>query len=305
MSRVEGVAVSGGQNMRARAAVVSDAGGIRMSDAARPEFSEFREFERRGWARVAGAYRATFGRCTSQAIEPLLDAAHVAAGTRMLDLACGPGFAAAAALRRGAIAAALDFAPEMVALAREACTGADVREGDAAALPWPDAAFDAVVSNFGINHFPDVDRALREMRRVLVPGGRLAFTVWEGNERSVGQRLLNEAIAGHGRLDVPMPPSPSAHRFADESEVRRALAAAGFAEIEIGAFDVPLAAESADQVFDVFLSGTVRLGSLLQHQAEADLRHIRAAFVGSLEPWRTPEGVAVPMRVVMTSARSD
>jgi ubiquinone/menaquinone biosynthesis C-methylase UbiE len=267
-------------------------------------FEEFRAFERRGWDRVAPNYAATFGRCTSQAIEPMLDAAQVKSGSHVLDLACGPGFSAAAAMRRGATAAALDMSPEMVALATANCRGADVREGDAAALPWADATFDCLVSNFGVNHFPDVDRALLEMRRVLKPSGRLAFTVWEPNERSTAQRLLHEAIAKEGRLDVPMPDSPAAHRFADPAEVKRSLVAAGFRAVKTRSFDVPLTAPTPREVFGVFFEGTVRLGALLHRQSEADLARIGKAFERSLAPWTTPAGVAVPMRLALTSARA-
>jgi ubiquinone/menaquinone biosynthesis C-methylase UbiE len=270
-----------------------------------PAFEEFRAFERSGWNRVASRYEATFGRCTSQAIEPMLDAAGVRSGSHVLDLACGPGFAAAAAMRRGATAAALDLSPAMVALATANCRGADVREGEAGALPWPDATFDCLVSNFGVNHFPDVDRALLEMRRVLKRNGRLAFTVWEPIERSVAQRLLHEAIAAEGRLDVPLPASPAAHRFADETEVKHALGAAGFRDIATRSFDVPLTAPTPGDVFAVFREGTVRLGAVLQLQSEADLSRIGQAFERSLAPWTTAAGVAVPMRLALTSARAD
>ena len=265
-------------------------------------FAEFAAFERAGWTRVAPGYVERFGRCTSQAIEPLLDAARVTGGSQVLDLACGPGFAAAAALARGAKAAGLDFSPPMVENARAACPGSDIREGDAAALPWPAASFDAIVCNFGINHFPDVEAALREAHRVLKPGGRLAFTVWDAAERSSGQKLLNDAIAAHGRLDAAVPPAPSAHRFADPGEARRTLEASGFTGVETRSFEVPLTAPTAEAVFEVFQRSTVRLGSLIHHQSAEDLDRIRKAFAAALEPWRTATGIAVPLRVVLTGA---
>ena len=266
------------------------------------EFAAFEAFERAGWTRVAPDYAHRFGRLTSQTIPALLDAAGVVSGARVLDLACGPGFAATAAVSRGATAAALDFSPNMVALARAACPACDVREGDAAALPWPDRSFDAVVCNFGVNHFPDVEAALREVHRVLVPGGRFAFVVWDTAERSVGQKLIYDAIAAHGRLDAPVPAAPSAHRLADAGEARRTLETAGFASVETRAFDVPFSAPGAAELFEIFLHGTVRLGTLLQSQRKEDLVRIRDAFTRSLGPWSAADGVSVPMRAVLTRA---
>lgn len=268
-----------------------------------PALDAFAAFEREGWSRVASGYAASFGRCTSLAIQPLLDAVRVATGVRVLDLACGPGYAAAAATARGATAAGLDFSAPMVARARAAAPGADVREGDAAALPWPDGSFDAVVCNFGFNHFPDVERALAEARRVLAPGGRLAFTVWDPGAGT--QRILNDAIAAHGAVETSLPAGPPAHRFADPAEARRVLAAAGFRSIESRALDVPLAAASADEIFEVFRSGTVRLGALIRYQNEADLIAIRAAFGRALEPYRAGTEIVAPMRAILTSAEID
>jgi SAM-dependent methyltransferase len=109
------------------------------------------------------------------------DAAALAPGQRVLDVACGTGVLAREAVRRvGATGhvAGLDLTPGMLAVARRVAPSVDLREGAADALPWPDASFDAVVSQFGLMFFPDRERALREMLRVLVPGGRLAVAVW-------------------------------------------------------------------------------------------------------------------------------
>src|SRR5438874_2440380 len=143
----------------------------------------FSEFERARWQAVAAPYHDYFGGLTSQSIGPLLDAVRAVRGTRLLDVASGPGYVAAAASRRGVDATGVDFSSEMVDQARRLHAGVDFREGDAHALPFPDAGFDAVVIAYGMLHFSQPERALAEARRVLRPGGRVAFSVWAPPER--------------------------------------------------------------------------------------------------------------------------
>lgn len=102
-----------------------------------------------------------------------------AAGERVLDVGCGAGFDAFVAARcvgpHGRVAG-IDLSPEMLAVARAAGAPAHVEflQGTAAALPFPDASFDQVVSNGVLNLVPDKDAAYREIARVLAPGGTLA-----------------------------------------------------------------------------------------------------------------------------------
>jgi len=135
-----------------------------------------RAFEHAGWQRAAARYNGTFAQATAPFVAPLLDAAAVAAGKRVLDVACGPGHVAAAAAARRAVAEGLDFSAAMVGVARNAYPEIAVTEGDAEDLPYADGAFDAVVSSFGIHHVPRPDAALAECRRVLAPGGRMLAT---------------------------------------------------------------------------------------------------------------------------------
>ena len=120
------------------------------------------------------------------------DAAGVAPGARVLDVGCGTGAATVAAADRagpGGRAVGLDPNPEMLRVARRK-PGIKWVEGRAEALPFPDAAFDAVVSQFAMMFFEDRVAALREMKRVLVPGGRMAVAVCGAVEASPGYGAL-------------------------------------------------------------------------------------------------------------------
>jgi SAM-dependent methyltransferase len=134
--------------------------------------------------------------------------AGIAKGDRVLDVACGTGaLACTAAGRAGAAGAVtgLDASPEMLSVARTQPCAVDWVEGRAEALPFADARFDAVVSQFGLMFFDDRVAALREMRRVLRPGGRLVVAVCDAVEHSPGYRALAallQELFGAGAADA-------------------------------------------------------------------------------------------------------
>ena len=96
-------------------------------------------------------------------------------GDRVLDACCGTGDLALAAEREGGLVTGLDFSPAMLERARRKSQTVAWVEGDLLALPFPDASFDAATVGFGVRNVEDLERGLRELRRVLRPGGRLAI----------------------------------------------------------------------------------------------------------------------------------
>lgn len=134
---------------------------------------------------------------------PLLaGAAKIESGHRVLDVACGTGILARELASRVGSAGSvtgLDVTPGMLEVARNLAPDINWRHGNADALPFPDQSYDRVVSQFGMMFFPDRVKSLREMLRVLTPGGRLAVAVWDSLESMpayMEEVELLERIAG-------------------------------------------------------------------------------------------------------------
>jgi ubiquinone/menaquinone biosynthesis C-methylase UbiE len=259
---------------------------------------KFRQFEHQGWQAIASRYHSGFASVTIQSVPALLDAAHVAEHVRVLDVACGPGYVAAAATARGAAATGIDFSSEMVEEARGRYPGIDFREGDAEELSFPDSSFDALVMNFGMLHLGRPERALQEAHRVLRPGGRIAFTVWDKPEESLGFGIVLDAIKKHGELNVPIPPGPPFFRFSDHQESKRVLAAAGFTNVIVTRVPQTWRLPEADALFDVMYHGSVRNAALLRAQKPEVLEAIRSEMRTEVERAR----YELPMPVVLTAA---
>jgi len=125
----------------------------------------------------------------------------------VLDIACGTGVLTREAARRAGSTGAvtgLDLSPEMLAVAARLSPGLRWQQGSGQSLPFPDQSFDAVVSQFGLMFFPDPVAGLREMMRVLVPGGRLAVAVWASLAETpayAAEVALVERLAGSAAAD--------------------------------------------------------------------------------------------------------
>lgn len=212
---------------------------------------------------------------------------------RLLDVACGTGVVARVAAEHGVRCTGVDLSPDMLVTARELAPDLEWIHGDASALPLPDHSYDVVVCQQGLQFMPDPAAAVREMRRVLVPGGRLLVAVWRDLAFSPGfaayVEMLDRQLGAEASAVLRGPFS-----MGDAEAVRSLLTGAGFEsprdEVEI----VVARFGSAEQLFVEEVAATP-LAELVV-AAGADKQQAMAADLAELLADRTDDGgVVFPM----------
>jgi SAM-dependent methyltransferase len=206
-----------------------------------PELETYRKTVRDEWTDgdTVAAWARWHAKITAQQVnmrEALLQSARLAPGMRVLDLACGTGDPAieiAHRVRPDGTVTATDLSPQMVDACRlnasaAGVTNMDFATADAEGLRFSSASFDRVTSRLGAMYFVDIQRALAEIKRVLVPGGIVALQVWGSPEES--PYFMNAVGPFARRLSPPAPPAdaPTPLRFAPPGKLADALASAGF-----------------------------------------------------------------------------
>jgi len=208
-----------------------------------PSTSEFRQRVEKEWGadETAAAWKKNYARMKEQLAEvtkAMVEAADPKPGLSILDLASGTGEPSLSLARRvapGGTVTATDLSRGMLdALAEHAradgITNIETQVVDAHALPFPDARFDRVTSRFGVMFFAEIDRALAGIRRVLKPGGRVAFMVWGPPEP--GSFFGTMVTPFMRRVAVkPDPDGPGPMRFAEPGKLARLVEAAGFKDV--------------------------------------------------------------------------
>ena len=203
---------------------------------------DYKEMVREEWTDAAPLWQKwnhKFVIQTRAATDLVVRGAEVAPGMTVLDLASGtgePALSLAKALGPQGRVVATDLVPEMLEFAKEnaaaqGISNIEFRVADAEQLPFPDQEFDRVTSRFGIMFFPDIAKAMSEIRRVLRPGGRVCFAVFGSlDENPMFQVSLGPFLK---RVKMPPPPPDAPHifRFADETKLANAISSAGFRDV--------------------------------------------------------------------------
>ena len=192
-----------------------------------------------GWGRRAVDFSTLAEPANSREYIALHHRLDVRAGDTLVDIACGAGLAVELAGLRGARCAGIDASARLIAVARDRNPNADLRVGDMHALPWEDGTFDVVTSFRGI--WGTTPRAMSEVHRVLVPGGRVGLTVWGHIKASPGAWALAPfSLAAAAKVENQAAMVALGRPGAGE----RLLQDAGFTDVE--RIDIPFVFEFAD-----------------------------------------------------------
>ena len=224
-------------------------------------------------------------------------------GQRVLEIAAGPGdtgFMAAKLLGDGRLMST-DISTEMIEAARKrgaelGIRNADYRVLDAQAMDLPDASFDGILCRWGFMLMPDPAAALRECKRVLRPGGRLAFAVFTGPEENPFASLPARALVEMGRLPKPSGEwQPGILALGDRSRLDALIGGIGFATAHIERVDMAWTFRNAAGYWD-FLIELTALGPLVRTLPDADRERFRATINERLIPFTNRDGVILPAR---------
>ena len=226
---------------------------------------------------------------------------------RVLETAAGTGVVTEMLAQRmasGVLLVATDLNQAMVdhAATKPALERVELRQADALRLPFADAAFDVVLCQFGVMFFPDRVAGYREARRVLKPGGRFLFNVWDSLQHNPIPRVVVDAMAARYPKNPPRFLARTPHGHHDAGVIRRELAEAGFPSPVIATVTLQSRAPSALDPAIGFCQGTPMRGEIealdpsgLAAATEAAAASVRSAFgAGPIE---------APMQALVVTAR--
>jgi SAM-dependent methyltransferase len=255
-----------------------------------------------GWEREADAMRRASMRVSSWMVEAI----RPQPGHTVLELAAGlgdTGFLAAELIQPGGVLICSDFVPEMLTAAQrraEALGIANVRFRQIDAdlpLDLEAASLDGVLCRWGLMLLADPEAALRETRRVLRPGGRLALAAWTGPEDNRWSSLPQRVLMERGLLEPADPSAPGQFAWAREGIVAEHLDAAGFVEYDVRALDFHESFASVEEWWTAQTRLSMRAADAAAAMDAATREEVLDALRDGSAQWRQPDGsLAIPAR---------
>jgi ubiquinone/menaquinone biosynthesis C-methylase UbiE len=263
-----------------------------------------RRIQRYGWDLAATGYESLWQAQLAEAQAAILELASPAAGERVLDIACGTGlvsFAAARAVGAKGDVLGTDLSQRMIDAAERRArelglSNCSFSRMDAENLSLPDARFDVALCGLGLMYVPDPEQALREMRRVLRPGGRISLAVW-GDRRNCGWSPVFAIVDAEVASEV----CPLFFRLGQQDALARLCTDASFENIKHHRITTTLVYADSNEACDaVFVAGPVALAwSRFDDEVRA---RARARYLEAIEPWRHGEGYGIPGEFVVAAA---
>ena len=242
----------------------------------------------------------------------MFDAAALQPGEQVLDVGCGDAFTsvqAAGLVASGGAVVGVDVSGPMLDLARRRADAVGVNnvsflEADAQTHPFPDGAFDVVISRFGVMFFADPQAAFANLARAVRPQGRLVFVCWQDPSKIEWAALAIGAAARHlGPPDFGPPGAPGPFAMADGTRLRRVVEAAGFHDVTVDAVTRPhrVGSDVADVVS--FITSMDETRALFAGKPEDKVAAAIDGIRQALAPYAGPQGVVTDATAWLVLAR--
>ena len=260
-----------------------------------------------GWARE----REAFQRDAITVSRWLLDAAHLQPGHTVLELAAGPadtGLLAAELVAPGGKAIITDNAEAMIEAAKAraeevGATNVEIRPMEAEWIDLPTASVDAVLCRWGYMLLADPEAALRETRRVLRPGGRVALAAWAGPEANPWFAAIGRVMVERGLIEQPPADAPGPLAFGRPGRIEELLDAAGFDDIEVESLDFAFHAADLDEWWEHSIAMSGSFARVVGGLSPAEHYALRDAFDAAYAPYVRADGsLEIPARALVAAA---
>jgi SAM-dependent methyltransferase len=273
----------------------------------------FRKQSRQAWGAVAGGWGThgvRFGELAMPVTTWMVEAAHLQPGHEVLELAAGPGdvgYLALELIQPGGSLITSDFSPEMLTVAQERAaelgvSGVRFKQIDAESIDIEAASLDAVLCRWGYMLMADPGAALRETRRVLRPGGRLALAAWTSPQENRWSSVVGEVLIARGLAEPPAPGTPGQFAWGAPGTIEAQLEEAGFVDdVEVDAVEFEVR-----QTFEAWWDRTLEMSQQVRSVlglADAEQAAIRDELRDRLAEYDDGDGtLVIPARSWVAAA---
>lgn len=239
--------------------------------------------------------------------DKMLDMAEINADKRVLDVAAGAGEQTVTAAKRvgpSGYVLATDLSPEILSFAQIQAKGAglenvETQPMDGEALTLEDESFDAVISRVGLIYFPDQQKALREMLRVLKPGGKAAAVVYSTPDKNEFFSIPVSIIRNRAKLPPPLPGQPGPFSLGAAGVIEKAFEQAGFIKVSAIRMDSPVKLPTAKDCVQFEKESFGALHQIMSGLTADEKEAVWAEIEGELKKFETENGFIGPCEMIV------
>ena len=275
--------------------------------------TKYKNAQREQWNKDGAAWRRwnpTLDRWYGEATRQMLDLARIQPGQRVLDIAAGAGEPAVSAAERvgpGGYVLATDISEGIVELALQVArerglNQVETRAMDGEKLDLPDASFDAALCRLGLMYMPHPETALREWRRTLRAGGRVAVVVFSTPDRNSWGAMPASIIRRRAQLPPPVPGQPGPFSLGGPGVLEGVFRQAGFANPEVRAVPVPHRTTSAAEYVRVAREAFGAFNAMMAHLSPQERESVWSEVEGSMRSFESPGGFEAPGECLLGAA---